>query len=176
VGPGASGQLRQIGTRRETAIRHPANGARHPGARPPLDIQKGPQIARTRAPETLQFASCTTASKPTRVAPPTWWPWRSTSAKRAERSLGARCPGERTRCPSASAAGVARSCGYGTGRGTEAGGATSATGALESDLVRLVPRRCLVAADQPQRRPILFRLQDRRLPLLRQILEAASLE
>jgi hypothetical protein len=106
---------------------------------------KRTQIARTRARETLQFASCTTALKPTRVAPPTWWPWRSTSARGAERSVGARCPGGRTRCPPASAAGVARSCGYGTGRGTQTGGATSATSALESDLV---PRRCSVAADR----------------------------
>jgi hypothetical protein len=114
------------------------------------------------SPETLRFVSCTTASKLNRVAPLTWWPWRSTSARRAERSVGARCPGGRTRCPHASAAGVARSCGYGTGCGTGTRGATLATSALDSEsllISRSFGRFCSA-------------FRDRRLPFPRQILEA----
>src|SRR6266540_6159716 len=74
-------------------------------------------------------------SKLGRVAPLTWRPWQSSSARRAELSVGAPCPGGRTRCPPARAAGAARSCASGTGCGAETGPAASATSALESDLV-----------------------------------------
>jgi hypothetical protein len=74
-------------------------------------------------------------SKLVRVAHLTWRPWQSSSARRAELSVGAPCPGGRTRCPPAPAAGGARSSAYGTGCGTETGPTAPATSALESDLV-----------------------------------------
>jgi hypothetical protein len=41
---------------------------------------------------------------------------------------------------------------------------------------RQLPHAALVAADEPQLRPVLLCLKDRRLPLARQILEAGGLE
>src|SRR4029450_5071832 len=73
------------------------------------------QIARISSPEDTRSLRCTTDPKPDRVALSTCQPWRSTSARRAERSLGGPCPRGRTRCLPALAAGAPRTRGEATG-------------------------------------------------------------
>jgi hypothetical protein len=82
------------------------------------------------------LANCTMDSKV--VLPLRWRRSQSSSARRVEKSLGAKCPGGRTRCPLAPAAGAARSCGYGTGCGAERASRASVTSALESDRVAVI--------------------------------------
>ena len=99
---------------------------------------------------------------------------RSTSARGAGRSLGATSRRGRTQCPHAPAADAARSCWIRHGlRGGNTPGGDLSTSAVDADFEASTGvRRRLVAADHAQLRPVLFRLQARRLPLPRQVLEA----
>ena len=90
-----------------------------------------------------------------------------------EESLGATSRRGRTQCPHAPAADAARSCRSGTGCGAETHRRRLSTSAVDADFEASTGvRRRLVAADHAQLRPVLFRLQARRLPLPRRVLEA----